>query len=496
MTGPAGGVELTGIVKHFGGVAALRGVDLTIGPGEIVGLVGENGSGKSTLMRVLAGAEVPDAGAVLVDGVPLPAGDIHARLNAGVGVVFQEANVCPELEVAENLYLGHCASTAGVVSWGRTRAAASAALAEAGVPLPPRARVRDLSQDDRHLTDVVRLLARGVRVLALDETTASLTDDYVQRLFDIVRRARERGTSVVFISHRLNEVFDLCDRIAVLRDGAMVAVRVAGETSEEQVIRDMVGRALADKVLRRPVPPGPVRLALRGVTAGRVTEPVDLDLRAGEVVGIGGLVGSGRSTLLEAVYGLRHRTGEVTVDGRPLRPGAPKDSVAAGLGYVPEDRRAHGLAMEMSVRSNAMFVASGRQSWRRRVSRRADEVVLDQLRGRLALKASNVDAPVRTLSGGNQQKVVLGRWLAGQAGVLLLDEPTRGIDVGAKAQIYEIIQALTEDGTAVLLVSSELDELLALADRVLVLREGRLRGWFDRGARTEAVATAMAGSTG
>jgi ABC-type sugar transport system ATPase subunit len=487
-------VALRGVVKRFGGVTALSGVDLDVGPGEIVGLVGENGSGKSTLMRVLAGAERQDAGAVRVDGVELAAGDVPARLRAGVGVVFQEANVCPELDVAENLYLGALPTTAGVVRWGRARAEAGRVLAGAGIPLRPSTRVRTLSQDDRHLTDVARLLARDTRVLVLDETTASLTEDYVQRLFDIVRNVREHGTSVVFISHRLDEVFGLCDRIAVLRDGEMVSDRPTGDTDEGRVIRDMVGRALAERVLRTPVPPGPVRLALRRVASGRVADPVDLQLRAGEIVGIGGLVGSGRSTLLEAVYGLRARDGAVQVDGRDLRAASPRASVAAGLGYVPEDRRAHGLAMDMSVRANATVVESGRRRWSATVSRRADDAVLGELRDRLRLKASDVDAPVRTLSGGNQQKIVLGRWLAGGAGVLLLDEPTRGIDVGTKALIYEIVQALTEEGTAVLLVSSELEELLGLADRVLVLREGRQRGWFPHGTPAEEVATAMAGS--
>jgi ABC-type sugar transport system ATPase subunit len=485
---------MRGIVKRFGGVTALRGVDLDVAAGEIVGLVGENGSGKSTLMRVLAGDETPDAGQVLVDGRVLPPGDVRARLAAGVGVAFQEPTLCPDLDVAENLFLGACPSRAGLVRWGATRARAGGVLTAAGIPLDPATRVDRLSRDDRHLTDLAHLLARGVRVLVLDETTASLTGDYVRRLFAVVRRERQRGASVVFISHRLNEVFELCDRIAVLRDGELVAVRRTDETDEAQVIRDMVGRELAGRVLRRPVPPGPVRLALHEVTAGRLADPVSVQVRAGEVVGVGGLVGSGRSTLLEAVFGLRRRTGRVVVDGRTLRPGSPRAAVAAGLGYVPEDRREQGLAMDMSVRDNASFAASGRRRWTSPVSRSRDDALVGRVRQRLALKAADLDAPVRTLSGGNQQKVVLGRWLAGRPRALLLDEPTRGVDVGAKAQIHEILQSLTEEGTAVLLVSSELEELLALADRLVVLREGRVRGWFDRGADPELVGTAMAGS--
>jgi ABC-type sugar transport system ATPase subunit len=487
-------VRMRGIVKHFGGVTALRGVDLDIGAGEIVGLVGENGSGKSTLMRILAGDEVPDAGEVSVDGTPLPHGDVPARLAVGVGVAFQEPTLCPELDVAENLFLGALPARRGVVRWGATRRRATDVLAAAGVPLGAGAKVRTLSRDDSHLADVAHLLAREIRVLVLDETTASLTEDYVGRLFEIIRRERAQGTSVVFISHRLNEVFALCDRIAVLRDGELVADRRAAETDETQIIRDMMGRALAEKVVRRPVPLGDVRLALSGVTAGRLVDPVDVEVRAGEIVGIGGLVGSGRSTVLEATFGLCRRTGTVAVDGRALRPGLPRAAVVAGLGYVPEDRRAHGLAMTMTVRANATFAESGRRSWTQRVSRARDNALIGQLRDRLALKAPDIDAPVGTLSGGNQQKIVLGRWLGGQPKALLLDEPTRGIDVGAKEQIYEILQRLTEEGTAILLVSSEMEELLALADRVLVLREGRVRGWFERGCDPEDVATAMAGS--
>ncbi|GIF63949.1 ribose import ATP-binding protein RbsA [Asanoa ishikariensis] len=487
-------VRMRGIVKRFGGVTALRGVDLDIAPGEIIGLVGENGSGKSTLMRILAGDETPDAGEVVVDGHPLPPGDVPARLAAGVGVVFQEPNLCPELDVAENLFLGACRTSRGVVRWGATRQAATDVLDRAGIPLRAGAKVRALSKDDRHLTDVAHLLARGTRVLVLDETTASLTDDYVRRLFAIVRAERDRGTSVVFISHRLNEIFELCDRIAVLRDGELVAVRTASETDEAQIIRDMVGRALAGKALRLPVTPGDVRLSLDGVTAGRLADPLSFDVHAGETVGIGGLVGSGRSTVLEAIFGLRRRTGQITVDGRRLKPSAPRAAVAAGLGYVPEDRREHGLAMDMSVRANATFASSGQRAWTRRASASRDAALVSHLRERLALKAPDPDAPIRTLSGGNQQKVVLGRWLGGQPRALLLDEPTRGIDVGAKAQIYEILQALTEEGTAILLVSSELEELLGLADRTVVLREGRVRGWFGRDPEPEDVAVAMAGS--
>ena len=487
-------LELDGISKRFGGIHALRRASLSVEAGEVRGLVGENGSGKTTLLRVLAGELSPDEGGVSVDGQLLPTLDARARLESGVGVVFQEAHVCPELTVAENMLLGRLPVNGGAVSWKATNERARRVLREAHIPLDPRKRVRSISQDAQHLTEVARVLARECRVIAFDETTASLTSDYVEIVFDVIRRRRAEGAAVVFISHRLHEVFEICDTITVLRDGEVRGTVEASTASEEDVIRLMVGRDLESQFFRKPAELGDVRLRVAGLVSPPPEREVSLEVRAGEVVGIGGLVGSGRTELLEAIYGLRPRTGDVEVNGRRVRAGDPRAAIAAGLAFVPEDRRRQGLAMAQSVRLNATMVLTGRRRLAAPTSRSAEQAIMRELYDRLQLRAPSAAAPVRTLSGGNQQKIVLGRWLASRPPVLLLDEPTRGIDVGAKREIYALIDDLAREGTAVVLVSSELLELLGLCDRIVVLREGQVVREFDRGATEEALAAAMAGT--
>ena len=491
---PGAELVMAGVSKRFGGTVALRDVSLTLRPGEVVGLVGENGSGKSTLMNVLAGRVVPDAGTVRFGGRELPPGDLRARVAADVGVVFQDPTVCPDLEVAENIMLGRPPATRGWFRWRRLRDEAQAAVDASGLRLPVRKRLRDLSQDEAHLTDVVRLLARGTRVLVFDETTASLTADYVERLFTIIETARADGVACVFISHRLDEIFRICDRVVVLRDGELVMDRRAADTAEPEVIRHMVGRELSGRTRRQPADRGELVLDVRELRSGILSEPLDLQVYAGQVVGIGGLVGSGRSTVLEAIYGLRPRTGQVSVAGRSLPARNVRRAVGAGIGFVPEDRRHDGLAMEMSILANATLVQAASTPMLRFVSRRDDQRVVASMRSELGLKAPNDGAPVRTLSGGNQQKIVLGRWLAHRPRVLLLDEPTRGIDVGAKAEIYSLIDELAASGMAIVLVTSELEELLTLSDEIIVLREGRVAARLAEDATEDAIAVAMAGT--
>jgi ABC-type sugar transport system ATPase subunit len=485
-------LEMAGISKRFGGVKALDGVDLSVEPGEIRALVGENGSGKTTLMRILAGSIAPDEGTVTVDGVSLANIDAAARLEAGVGVVFQEALIYPELSVAENMLMGRLPGPGPWVDRTEMIEKARRILDDADLPLDPAQRVRSISQDAQHLTEVARVLARESRVLVFDETTASLTVDHVQRLYRIIRTMASRGSAVVFITHRLHEAFDLCDTVTVLRDGQLTGTRVVAETTEEEVVRLMVGRSLENQFHRPPSVHGDVVLQVRSLSVGEVRD-VTLEVSAGEIVGLGGLVGSGRSTVLEAIYGLVSREGDVTVSGADVAPLDPRAAIAAGVGLVPEDRRGQGLAMEGTVAANAVMVLTGSRPLISSVDRDAEAGVLDTLFSRLDLRAAGVDSPVRTLSGGNQQKIVLGRWLASRPQVLLLDEPTRGIDVGAKREIYDLIHHLADAGTAIVLVSSELPELLGLCDRILVLWEGRVVGEFARGVGEEQLAAAMAG---
>jgi ABC-type sugar transport system ATPase subunit len=486
-------LELRGVSKRYGGVHALRGADLSVDAGEVRALVGENGSGKSTLMKILSGQVRQDSGEVDVDGVVLPSGDAASRPRHGVGAVMQEPAVCPNLTVAENLFVGRLPGRGGRVAWGELYRRAEAVLAEAGIALDGRTVVGRLSQDDEHMTEVARVIAQDCRVIAFDETTASLTEDQVQRLFRIIRARRDAGAAVVFITHRLSEVFALCDSVTILRDGEVMGTRAVAGVTEQEVVRLMVGRTLEDQFFRPPAAIGDVRLKLDGVRPAGMPGTFGLEVRAGEVLGIGGLVASGRTTLLHAVYGLCGREGEVTVDGRTVRRGAPAAAIRGGIGLVPEDRRRQGLAMEQSVRDNAALLRTAQHGLLTRASRRDDDAAVARLRAAVALKAPDPAAPVRTLSGGNQQKIVLGRWLERPPAVLLLDEPTRGIDVGAKREIYDLIHGLAEAGTAVVLVSSELPELMGLADRILVLHEGRPAREFPRGVTDQELGEAMTG---
>jgi ABC-type sugar transport system ATPase subunit len=485
-------LEMTGVSKRFGGVQALDRVDLSVEAGEIRALVGENGSGKTTLMRILAGSIPPDEGSVVIDGVSLADMDATARLDAGVGVVFQEALICPELTVAENMLMGRLPGRRPWVDRAEMMETARRVLEDADLPLDPGQRVRSISQDAQHLTEVARVLARGSRVLVFDETTASLTVDHVERLYRIIRATADRGSAVVFITHRLHEAFELCDTVTVLRDGQVTGTRVVAETDEEEIVRLMVGRSLENQFYRPPSEHGELRLEVTSLSVGDVRD-ITFSVRSGEIVGLGGLVGSGRSTVLEAVYGLVPRDGEVTVAGSPVAPLDPRSAIAAGVGLVPEDRRGQGLAMEGTVEANAVMVLTGSRPLLSLVDREAEEAVISTLIEQLDLRAAGIRSLVRTLSGGNQQKVVLGRWLARRPPVLLLDEPTRGIDIGAKREIYDLIHHLADSGTAILIVSSELPELLGLCDRILILREGRIAGEYERGVSEERLAAAMAG---
>ena len=488
-------IELTGISKHFGGVQALRDVDCVVEPGEVRGLVGENGSGKSTLVRVMAGVVVPDAGTVRAGGVELRHGDLGRRRATGIDVLGQDPEICPSFTVAENVFMGRWPAHAGVTDRDAMTRAAAEVIEREQLPLDARALVGALSQDAQHLVEVARVAAHGPSVVAFDETTASLTVDHVERILAFVGRLRERGAAVLFVSHRLPEIFAICDSVTVLRDGCLVGTEPVAALDEERLVRMMVGRELGAGYRRATAAHGDVRLHVRGLRTRPAGEPLDLDVRAGEVVGLAGLVGSGRSGVLEAIYGLRPRYGgEVACDGRSVPAGRPAAAIAAGMGLVPEDRRRQGLSMAQSVLDNATLLHPTKRGLLRRVSRRHGRATVRAMREQVALKAPVDEAPIRTLSGGNQQKVVLGRWLEDPPPVLLLDEPTRGIDVGAKREIYDLVDALARAGTAILLATSELPELLALADRVHVMREGRQVASFGDEADEHAVGMAMVGA--
>ncbi|WP_300681898.1 sugar ABC transporter ATP-binding protein [Nocardioides sp.] len=490
MSTPA--LRLAGVRKTYGGTVALADLSFEVAPGEVRGLIGENGSGKSTAMKVISGQITPDRGEVAVAGRALAGGDAHARLNAGVGVVMQDPMLCEDLTVAENLALGRVGRR-GLVSWPRLVRQAAEVLDRAGLDIDPTARIRELSQDDRHMVEVARVLAWDCQVIGFDETTASLTEDYVARLFDVMRGLRDNGAAQVFISHRIPEVLEICDSVTVLRDGEFVATVQTAETSEAELIELLVGRTIDAAYRRDPAPTGDVVIQARGLLPTGAREPLDLTVRAGEVVGIGGLVGSGRSEVLESIYGLIGREGEVEIAGQRLPRLRPRTAIASGLGLVPEDRRTRGLAMEQSVRANASAVQHGAKPLLSGVREQASDSLMDLLRAKLQLKAPDDLAPVSTLSGGNQQKIVLGRWLDHNPRGLLLDEPTRGIDIGAKQDIYRLIDEAAAEGMGVLLVSSELPELIGLCDRILIMREGALVAEFTGDVTEVELMAAAAG---
>ncbi|TQM11502.1 sugar ABC transporter ATP-binding protein [Pseudonocardia kunmingensis] len=487
---PKMALQMAGITKSFLGVPVLHGVDLDVRAGEVHALVGENGAGKSTLLKVLSGVHPPDAGTVAIDGEPRVFANPRQAQDAGVAIIHQEFALLPERTVAQNVFLGREPVRRGLVDTSAMERDTAALLAEIGeTGFGPTEVVRRLSVAQQQVVEIVKALAVDARIVAMDEPTAALADHEVALLTDLIRRLTRRGIAVLYVSHRLPEIFALADRITVLKDGARVTTRPVAELDPSALVRLMVGRPLDAYYPPRATEVGEVRLEVRGGTAPAI-RGVDLEVRAGEVVGLAGLQGAGRTELLRAIFGADPLTsGEVRLDGVPVRLGSPRRAIAAGVAFVTEDRKAEGLALSRSVRENALLVL--RAVFRRRA--RAGEVRTRDLLASVGLRSAGEDQEVRFLSGGNQQKVVLAKWLAADPRVLLLDEPTRGIDVGAKAAVHELVRAQAAAGMAVLLVCSELPELIGMSDRIVVLHEGEVAGELPAGAAEEDV---MALATG
>ncbi|NBM20466.1 sugar ABC transporter ATP-binding protein [Streptomyces sp. GC420] len=475
-------LTMSGITKSFPGVRALDGVDLDVQAGEVHCLLGQNGAGKSTLIKVLAGAHQPDGGRITWRGQPVILRSPIAAMRLGIATIYQELDLVEGLSVAENVFLGHERTTAGFVVRSREgRIAAAELLKRLGhAEIDPATLVGRLSAAQQQIVSMARALSHDVRLIVMDEPSAALDPDEVDNLFRIVGDLTAAGVAVVYISHRLEEIRRIGDRVTVLKDGRAVAGGLSARTtSTRDIVALMTGRTVEYVFPERPTAdataaPEPV-LRVEGLTREGEFAPVDLEIRPGEIVGLAGLVGSGRSEILETVYGARRPTaGRVLVGGRPLRPGSVRAAVRAGLGLAPEERKAQALLMLESVTRNVSVSTLSRFSRGGWLDRAAENRAARQATRELSLRPDNPEVPVRTLSGGNQQKAVLARWLLRGCRVLLLDEPTRGVDVGARAELYAVIRRLADEGLAVLLVSSEVPEVLGLADRVLVLREGRV----------------------
>jgi rhamnose transport system ATP-binding protein len=480
-------LEATSLVKSFAGAQALRGVTFDLRGAEVHAIVGENGAGKSTLIRILSGAETPDSGSLAVGGRPVAELTPQAAHALGIATIYQQPSLFPDLSVAENISLARDRGGGWRrVGWSAWRTRAREVLTRLGTTIDPDRPVGTLTMPEQQEVEIAKALATDATIVIMDEPTASLSGREVERLLAIVDRLRAEGKAVVYISHRLDEVFAVADRITVLRDGEAVGTCDAADVDRAALIRLMVGRDLAAVYPRRSGHPGPIALEVRGLSSAESgLRDISLDLRRGEIVGLAGLVGAGRTELAETLFGLRRAdAGSIQIDGVAAAIRHPDDAMARGIAYVPEDRRQHGVVLAMSVAANTTLASLRRVAAHGVIDAGAERAAAERVVSDLGVKTASIEAPVASLSGGNQQKVALARWLATEPSILILDEPTQGVDVGAKAEIHALINRLADRGVAVLVISSELPEVLALSDRIAVLRDGTIAGVLSRADAT------------
>jgi rhamnose transport system ATP-binding protein len=475
------------VAKSFGAVAAVRDVTFALHAGEVHALVGENGAGKSTIVKMLAGVHRPDTGSIELDGRPLDLGSPADAIAAGIAVIYQEPTLFPDLTVAENIVMGRQPRGGlGRIDRRAMTELAAGFFERLGVAIDPDRPARGLSIADQQLVEIAKALSLDARVIVMDEPTAALSGVEVERLFAVARALRESGAAVLFISHRFEEITALCQRVTVMRDGRHVSTDLLADLTVDEIVRRMVGRSLDTLFPKREVPIGDVVLRVEGLRRAGVFEDVSFEVRAGEIVALAGLVGAGRSEVVRAVFGIDPRDGgEVRVNGAVLPPGSPRAAMAARLALVPEDRRQQGLVLDASIERNATATRLRHLARFGLLVGGAERRFAADWTKRLQTKYARLDDPVGRLSGGNQQKVVLAKWLSTEPKVLIVDEPTRGIDVATKAEVHRLMSDLAAEGVAIVMVSSELPEVLGMADRVLVMREGRLVAELPRAQATE-----------
>jgi len=501
---PAAGfaLEMRGIRKSFPGVRVLDDVSLAVRPGEVHALMGENGAGKSTLMKILAGALRADAGEVLLEGRPVEIGSPQQAMGLGVGLIYQELNLAPHLSVAENIFLGRePRRLPGFVDGTKMRREAQALMRGLGVGLDVRTLVGTLSVAQRQMVEIAKAAGRRVRILAMDEPSATLTAHELENLWRLIRRLKSQGVAIIYISHRMDEVYGICDAVTVLRDGHVVGSgpisaeegAAGGSISRDEVLRLMVGRSLDETYPKEHAPMGETVLEVQGLSRRGVLEDIGFSVRAGEVVALAGLVGSGRTEIARCLFGADKITGgAMRLGGRPYAPRSPRDAVDAGVGFVSEDRKEQGVILGLTVRENVSLASLRALSRLGFVPKGTEAARARESVTRLRVRTPSVEQRVGSLSGGNQQKVVLAKWLQTPLRLLILDEPTRGIDVGAKREIYGIMNELAAQGVAILMISSELPEVLGMADRIVVVRDGRVAGALDRAEATQEKVGALA----
>jgi len=488
-------LQLTGISKRFNGIHALNGVNVTIRAGECMALIGENGAGKSTLVKTLTGIYRPDAGTMALDGHPVTFASPQEAMAAGITAVHQETVMFDELTVAENIWVGRQPVRAGRIDWARIEAEAASLFARLEVDLPVKARVKDLSVAQRHFVEIARALAQDARVVIMDEPTAALSQREIRELYRIIAQLKAAGTAVIFISHKFDEIFEVADRYTVLRDGQYVAEGRLADITEQELVALMVGRSVHQAYPKEEAAIGEPLLVVQNLSHPTEFDDVSFTLRRGEILGFYGLVGAGRSEVMQALFGLTQGVrGDVTLDGRPVAARSPSEAIRLGLAYVPEDRQHHGAHLTMPILHNITLPILSRIGFFLRGRRAKETAIARHFAEQLELKASHLTQHVAELSGGNQQKVVLGKWLATDPKVIILDEPTKGIDIGSKAAVHRFISQLVARGLSVILVSSELPEVLGMADRIVVMHHGRVQREFTRlDATPESVVAAASG---
>ncbi len=494
-------LKMEGISKRFPGVQALDNVMLSVQPGEIHGLLGENGAGKSTLMKILSGVYSRDSGNIYLDGKAIEPSNPHHAQMLGITIIYQELNLMPNLTVAENVFIGREPNRGRFVRWGALHQQTRDLMNNLGVNVSPGITVRNLSVAEQQMVEIARALSVKSRVIIMDEPTSSLTENEVDHLFSIMRGLKEQGMGVIFISHRMDEIFKICDRFTVLRDGQYVGTMDIKDATVDQIIRMMVGRSVSEFFHKEVTNLGDTVLEVRNLSKEKdPNNPnavglsnISFTVKAGEIVGLAGLVGSGRTDLARCIFGVDPRsTGEIFINGTRVAINSPKDAIQAGMGFVPEDRKLQALFLAMSVQDNVSMASFGDVARYGFISGKSHvQHVRDYVKS-LSIRLASMEQKVLDLSGGNQQKVVIARWLSLKPRMLIMDEPTRGIDVGAKAEVHALMSQLAREGVAILMISSELPEVMGMADRLLVMREGRLVGEVSRADATpETMMTLM-----